>query len=120
MSKDKGFGPLIDHLRAKKIKASRVDDVSKIPKLRNAKSVNTKNKISADDNKIIDTILKNLINRGSSKPRKVKTLTGTIRDLFKDELDEKKIDWVFEKLRTSGHIAVKGESVSYNLPAASG
>ena len=46
----------------------------------------------------------------------MKTLSSTIAALFKEELDEKKIGSLIEKLRTAGHIAVKGENVSYKLP----
>ena len=116
ISKDKGFGPLIDHLKARKIEADRVDDVSRIPQLRKAAPVSVKKKLPAADKKRIDMILKNLSNRGSSKPRKLKTLSSTISALFNGEIDGKKISSLIEKLRTAGHIAVKGENVSYNLP----
>ena len=116
VSKDKGFGPLIDHLKARKVNANRVDDISGIPRIRKASPVGGKKKPSTGDKKKIDTILKNLSNRGSSRPRKMKTLSSTIAALFKGELDEKKIGSLIEKLRTAGHIVVNGENVSYNLP----
>ena len=106
VSKDKGFDPLVKHLKSKKIRASRVDDVSEIL-LR--KPVPTR-----DEDTIIE-ILKNLSRRGASRPRKLRTLAGTIRSLFKGTLDEKKVQFLIGGLQEQGHIVVDGEKVSYKL-----
>jgi len=63
ISKDKGFDPLIRHLKGKKIQVRRETDLAEIPNLRIPK------KAKKDD--MIDAIVKNLVGRGPSRPRKV-------------------------------------------------
>ena len=105
VSKDKGFDPLIKHLRSRKIKASRVDDVSQLLRI----------PVPARDEDTITEILKDLSRRGASRPRKLRTLAGTIRSLFDGSLDEKKAQSLIGRLREQGHIVVDGEKVSYKL-----
>ena len=106
VSKDKGFDPLIQHLRSLKIKASRVDDVSKLLRI----------PVPARDEDTINEILNNFSRRGAaSRPRKLRTLAGTVRSLFDGSLDEKKAESLIGRLREQGHIVVDGERVSYNL-----
>ena len=108
VSRDKGFDPLIEHLKDENIKCCRVDDVSDLLPLRGARA--------QDDKQRIDAILRDLSSRGLSKPRKMKTLVGTIGSVFKGELEEKKIRSLIDKLRKRGHVLVDGEKVTYNLP----
>ncbi|MHB8810409.1 MAG: PIN domain-containing protein [Desulfobulbaceae bacterium] len=70
VSKDTGFDPLVKHLRSKKIKANRVNDLAEIPILRISNTTDKDEKISA--------IVKNLAGRGQSRPRKITTLSNTI------------------------------------------
>ena len=58
-----------------------------------------------------------LSSRGSSRPRKMKTLIGTIGSVFKGALDEATIRSLIEALRKMGHVVVDGDKVTYNLPA---
>lgn len=108
VSRDKGFDPLIEHLKDENIRCYRVDDVSDLLPLRGARA--------QDDKQRIDAILRDLSSRGSSKPRKMKTLVSTIGSVFKGELEEKKIRSLIDKLRKRGHVLVDGEKVTYNLP----
>ena len=83
ISKDKGFDPLIKHLRAKKIRVQREKDLAEIPVLRISSATNNDAKIRA--------IIKNLSGRGQARPRKVKTLSNTINSLFSPKLNEKEL-----------------------------
>jgi len=105
ISRDKGFDPLISHLRARKIYALRHKDLSEIPFVRvsNAKSLDEK----------IDAIVASLTSRGSSRPRKVKTLTGTVNALFMKTLDEAEQNTLITALHRRGHIIINDQSVSY-------
>ena len=78
ISRDKGFDPLITHLRNRKIRALRHADLSEIPfvKISNASSLNQK----------IDAIVDSLKSRGTSRPRKIKTLKGTVNAYFSKDL----------------------------------
>lgn len=109
VSQDKGFDPLIEHLRGDGRKCYRVDDVSELPPLRAL--------MSPDDRKRIDVILADLTSRGTARPRKMKTLIGTIGSVFKGTLDETTIRSLIEILRKKGHVIVDGDKVTYKLPA---
>ncbi len=108
ISKDTGFDPLIRHLKRKKIKVMRESDLAEIPLLQISNSSNTDEQVSA--------IVKNLIGRGQSRPRKVKTLSNTINSLFSEKLDEKEMKALFKKLVEKKYILVNETNVSYKLP----
>jgi hypothetical protein len=93
ISKDTGFDPLITHLKSKKIFASRSKDVMEIPIVKAANS-----KTPAEKQAVV---LANLKQRGSSKPRTVKTLSSTISSLFQKTLTN----------------SISDTKVSYKLPA---
>ena len=108
VSNDKGFDPLITHLKERRTRAHRVTDVSDLPPLRTSKS--------ADEKERIDVILKSLYARGASKPRKAKTLTSTVSALFKGEVEEKEVALLIKKLQAKRYVVIDGERVSYKLP----
>jgi len=108
VSKDTGFDPLVKHLRNKKIKANRVNDLAEIPILRISNTTNNDEKISA--------IVKNLAGRGQSRPRKITTLSNTINSLFTNKLDENELQGVIKILQAKQYISLNQENVSYNLP----
>ncbi|MCP5146401.1 MAG: endonuclease [Gammaproteobacteria bacterium] len=64
---------------------------------------------------IISAVVENLRSRGSSKPRKVKTLTSTIKALAQLNLGDKDVQAVIEHLKSRGKIKVSGEQVTYKL-----
>jgi hypothetical protein len=105
VSKDKGFDPLIKHLRSLKIKASRVNDVSEL----------VRKPVPARDQDTLNEVLKDLSRRGAAKPRKRRTLANTIRSLFQETLDEKRVQSLMDRLQEQGHIVIDGEKVSYKL-----
>lgn len=107
VSKDRGFDPLITYLKANNIKASRVGDLFEIRALRLPKALG--------DAGIVDDVVKNLAGRGSSKPRKLRTLASTIGSLFKDGLTDDEVQSVIAQLQAKGHIVVNQEKVAYNL-----
>jgi len=108
ISKDKGFDPLIKHLREKKIRVQREKDLAEIPILRISSATNNDDKICA--------IIQNLAGRGQSRPRKIKTLSNTINSLFSPKLDEKELSTLINILKEQKYIAVKDSNVSYSLP----
>ena len=94
ISKDKGFDPLIRHLKDRKIHVQREVDLGEIPLLQLSDTTSLDDKIAA--------IVKNLGGRGLSRPRKVKTLQNTINTLFAKKLER-------------GRFMFPGESVSQEL-----
>ncbi|MDE0422588.1 MAG: PIN domain-containing protein [Gammaproteobacteria bacterium] len=107
VSRDRGFDPLITYLNANRIRANRVGDLFEIRALRLPKTVGEEG--------IIDDVVRNLAGRGSSKPRKLRTLSSTIASLFKDGLSDDEVQSVIAQLQAKGHIVVNQEKVSYNL-----
>ena len=107
ISRDKGFDPLIRHLKGRNIEVRREKDLAEIPALR----ISTKT--STDEQ--IDAIVKNLRGRGQSRPRKVKTLQNTINHLIAEELGEAELASIVEELRKRKLIRVNQGNVSYQL-----
>ena len=108
ISKDTGFDPLIKHLKARKIVAQRVKDLSEIPLLRISNATSSEEKIAA--------IEKSLSARGHSRPRKVKTLANTINALFMKTLGEPELMSLIEQLRQRQYVVIENENVSYQPP----
>ncbi len=108
ISKDTGFDPLIQHLRERNVFASRSKDVSEIPLLKVANSRSLPEKI--------ELVVSNLRQRGTSKPRTLKTLTSTIHSLFLKQLSEPELSSLLKRLQAKGFITVDETKVTYALP----
>jgi hypothetical protein len=108
ISKDTGFDPLIRHLRSRKIRVQREKDLAEIPALQISDSTTNEEKVEA--------IVKNLVGRGQSRPRKVKTLANTINTLFTKKLDESELMLLIEVLKKRKFVLIKDGNVSYKLP----
>jgi hypothetical protein len=108
ISKDAGFDPLVKHLKSKNVYVQRERDLAEIPLLR------VSNTMSGDDK--IKAIAKSLAARGTSRPRKVKTLSNTINALFMKKLKEIEISEIIEQMKKQKMIVVENENVSYKPP----
>jgi hypothetical protein len=108
ISKDSGFDPLIEHLKNKNIRIQRETNLAEIPILRLASATSNGEKITA--------IIKNLVGRGQSKPRKLKTLANTINSLFTNKLDDSELMSLIKMLQERKYIIVNQGNVSYKLP----
>lgn len=107
VSRDRGFDPLIRHLRGRNVRVRRETDLAEIPELRIPDTT------SRDEQ--IEAIVRNLRQRGHSRPRKVKTLQNTINTLFTKKLDQAELDAIIDELRKRNLIVVKQNNVSYRL-----
>ena len=109
VSKDTGFDPLIQHLRASKVLVHRSKAVGDIPivKIENAKSAPEK----------ADAVIANLAQRGSSRPRTVKTLSSTINSLFQKSLSEVELNGLIAELQRQGVVHINETKVSYAFPS---
>jgi len=110
ISKDTGFDPLLQHLKARKILAARWRDVSEIPLLKVSSGKSQSEKLAA--------IVAHLQLRGSAKPRKVRTLSNTINALFQNQLPEEELTLLLDELKTQALISVSDTNVSYSLPGS--
>jgi hypothetical protein len=108
ISKDTGFDPLIAHLKDKKIFACRSRDVGDMPIVKAANSKSPSEKV--------DVVVANLKQRGSAKPRTVRTLSSTISSLFQKSLSETELAALLSLMEKQGQISISGTKVSYSLP----
>jgi hypothetical protein len=108
ISRDTGFDPLIRHLKAKKIRVQRDTDLAEIPVLRMPNATSSDEKIEA--------VVRNLTGRGSSRPRKMKTLSNTINSLFAEKLADTELVELIEELQKREFITVNQGNVSYKIP----
>jgi hypothetical protein len=108
ISKDTGFDPLIQHLKTKKVVATRSRDVSDISLV---KVANTKSPAE----KLV-VIVADLKRRGVAKPRTVKTLLSTISSIFQKQLPEEEPAALLKELQAKGLVTVNGTKISYALP----
>ena len=108
ISKDKGFDPLIRHLKDRKIRVQREVDIGEIPLLQLSDDTSMDEKVAA--------IVKNLGGRGLSRPRKVRTLQNTINTLFTRKLEQAELNALVKELQKRKLIVVNQNNVNYKLP----
>jgi hypothetical protein len=107
ISKDRGFDPLIKHLKLQGIFCQRSTSIADIPlvEISNSKSVAEK----------VDAVIDNLVKRKASKPRTLKTLRTTIKALFVNQVADEELDGLIEQLTKRGAIKVADGKVHYEL-----
>jgi len=109
ISKDRGFDPLIKHLKAQKILCQRSTSIADIPL--------TKILESAPNLEKVDAVIDNLVRRKAAKPRTLKTLRSTIKALFTNQIMDEDLDGLIEQLTKRGAIKIADGKVHYELPA---
>ena len=107
ISRDKGFDPLIKHLKTQKIFCARSQEVKDMPLF---KALN-----SSSATERIDAVIDNLKQRGTSKPRKEKTLMSTINSLFQKNISEQELINLIDALKSKNIISIKNGNVTYHL-----
>lgn len=105
---DKGYDPLLEHLKTKGIHATRSADVKDIPIVRTASTASPDDKLS--------TILAYLVKRGPQRPASVKTLTGSVSSLFQPKLGDDEVAALLAELQRNGVFVLNGNKVTYSLP----
>ena len=108
ISKDTGFDPLIQHLKARKIRVLRSKSIDEIPLLKVTNTMSLPERVSV--------VIANLRQRGASKPRTVSTLSSTVASLFQKQLAESELEELLAELQNRGVVVVNGSKVSYALP----
>ena len=103
VSKDKGFDPLVEHLKSKQVLVARSTDVSELPSVKAQSSRAMTEKAAA-----VAAHLGRI-----PKPRTVKTLGSMINSLFQKTLSEQDIQLVISELARKGVIAISQSKVSY-------
>jgi hypothetical protein len=105
ISKDKGFDPLVAHLKENHIFCSRWDSVGDIPAIRIASKTSPNERAKEYYEKKI------LLSK--SRPGTVKSLQNSINGHFFKLLSEKEVDKIIETLKTSEKIQIEGNKIKY-------
>lgn len=108
VSKDTGFDPLIQHLKAKKILACRSKDVTDIPIVKAANSKSPADRVAV--------VIADLKRRGASRPRAVKTLSSTISGIFQKQISDQEVASLIAALQKLRVVTINDTKVSYSLP----
>jgi hypothetical protein len=109
VSRDKGFDPLIQHLKTLNIVASRVTDVASVPQdLAAAAPKSTKERVAK--------VLGKLRSLNGGRPRTLKTLSNTIASTFQNQLSADDVAAILRELQADGTVLVAANKVTYELP----
>lgn len=132
ISKDTGFDLLIKHLKGKKIYSARSPSIESMPcfaaqapapaakpapAVAAAPAAKKKAPPAGQSaGELIKIAVHDLIRRKAARPRKQKTLLGTLQVACGKDLPLESIQAVFEGLVDQGYVIVDGAKVSYALP----
>lgn len=105
ISKDKGFDPLIKHLKDQKIFCSRWASVLEIPFVRSTDMLSPKQR--AED------FYEKRIASNKARPATVLSLQSTILSHFQKTLSVEEVANVLKALTAAGHVVVNGKKVGY-------
>jgi PIN domain len=142
ISKDKGFDPLIQHLKTRAVHAARATSIEAMsgiesivkpsvseqlprsPAKKNKSVAPLKTTIKPASGKAafaleeqIKAVIENLKNRRSARPTKMATLLNTIHAKIGKERSLTEAEAVRDELVARKHVLVSGLKVSYSLPA---
>lgn len=105
VSKDKGYDPLIAHLKTKKIFVGRWESVTEIPIVKNGNTKTPKAKA--------EIFVAKLSGANVSRPRTEKTLTSALKAHFREALQESEIPSVIKAIKATGFLTITGGKISY-------
>lgn len=127
ISKDTGFDPLVEHLKARKIFSARSASIEDMPCFKAATAVQTAKTVAGpllsptSETQSFETLwrlaLNHLTATKASKPAKTSTLHSTIHAKLGKNLPASTIDVVCSELVKRGYVRVSGSAVTYALPA---
>ena len=121
ISKDKGFDPLIKHLKAQGISCQRLSSIADITggKISSSKSgSDTSDAVNPFDSRLlpekVQSVINNLTKLKAAKPRTLNALRSAINQVFKKNgLADTELEEIIEQLTVSGAVIVTGGKVTY-------
>jgi hypothetical protein len=105
VSRDKGFDPLIKHLREHKILSARVESIAEIPFVKNAAP-----KPPAER---AETFIAKLKKPEVTKPRTEKTMSSAIRAHFHPVIEDSEVAEIFQAMVATGFISIEAGKIVY-------
>jgi len=140
ISRDKGFDPLLKHLKSKGIFALRSESIEDMPCFKAPCKASPKPdrllvavpteqtsqpakkrpviKESVPNDQVIEVVIADLLGRKASKPKTIKTLLSTIHSKVGKSTPIEQIENIYATLRQQGYVKESGKNVSYSLPKA--
>lgn len=110
VSRDKGFDPLVSHIKSQNRLCTRVDSFSALPflKVLEGKSPSEKEDYTSYSlaRRMEFSIARISGIQASARPRKVRTLKSSLHSHFQKQLSVSDIDLIVEELIAKNHIAV--------------
>lgn len=106
ISKDKGFDPLIEHLRERKVFSVRSETIGEIPIIRASTAKTPKDRMGL----VVDRL-----KSGNSRPRTLSALRSAIDDILYKQVGEPELQAVIEQMVKAGFVTVTDEKVSFKL-----
>lgn len=110
ISKDKGFDPLVEHLRSRHLNVRRHDDFSPLTFSAPVKT----STVQTDD--LFGRVLEHLRKNKTNRPKRKKTLIHHLLGLAGKSATESAVLDLIEKLQKAGHLEIGNkETVAYHL-----
>ena len=128
ISRDKGFDPLITHLKSIGVFSARSESIEQMPYFSQGNTA-LKTEKQAPKPKTIEpanvsengkVAIKHLVGLKASKPRKLKTLKSTIHAKLGKDNSNSKIDEIIIELTKLKYLVLDNQKVSYKFPAKLG
>jgi hypothetical protein len=105
ISKDKGFDPLIKHLKEQKIFCSRSSSVSEIPLVKSSDKLPPKERAT--------DFYKKRIASAKARPATITSLQSAILSHFHKLLSPEEVANVVRALKQAGYVVVNGKKIAY-------
>lgn len=106
ISKDKGFDPLIEHLRERKVFSVRSETIGEIPIIRASTAKTTKERMGL----AIDRL-----RSGNSRPKTLPALRSAIDAILYKQVGEPELQAVIDQMVKAGYVTVTNEKVTFKL-----
>ena len=106
ISKDKGFDPLIEHLRERKVFSVRSETIGEIPIIRASTAKTTKERM-------VLAIVR--LRSGNSRPKTLPALRSAIDAILYKQVGEPELQAVIDQMVKAGYVTVTNEKVTFKL-----
>lgn len=127
ISKDTGFDPLVQYLKAKKIRCTRSESIEDMPCFVKPAGNDARQAAwtspppaavdaQAHADPLMKLVLDDLSKRKSARPRTTKTLKSTMQARCGSEVSPDRIEALYAALVERGYVRVEGTKLSYSLP----
>jgi hypothetical protein len=105
VSRDKGFDPLIQHLKAQKILLARSESIAEIPIIKNSAKKHPTERAAAFIAKLKEPKV--------TKPRTEKTMSSAIRAHFQPGIEEAEVAQILKAMVATGFISIEAGKIVY-------